>query len=125
MFRASALLGTAILGVAFLVGSGSSQDNAKSSGKARTYLPVGWKALGLSQEQTSKISTIHANYKAKMKELEDQIKDMKSKERKEMVTVLTPDQKTKLQKLALGEDGGATTNSSTTKSKSKSKSKDN
>jgi Spy/CpxP family protein refolding chaperone len=123
MFRASALLGTALLGVAFVVGTGASQDTGKSTTKTKAYLPVGWKDLGLSKEQTFEISKVHATYKAKIKLLEDQIKEAKTHERQDMVKLLTADQKDKLRRSAVGEDIGTETKTDTTKDKAKAKDK--
>jgi Spy/CpxP family protein refolding chaperone len=123
MFRASALLGTALMGVAFVVGTGASQDTGKTTTKVKTSLPTGWKDLGLTKEQVFEISKIRANYKAKLKLLDDQIKEAKSHEKQEMVKVLTAEQKDKLRKSAVGEDIGADTKTDTTKDKAKTKDK--
>ena len=82
MFRLSAVVGLAILGTAFVVGTGASQDvkKDKDAVKTKAYLPPGWKALGLSKDQTSEISKIHGAYKGKIKALEDQIQDIKTQE---------------------------------------------
>ena len=80
MNRLTAVVGMAFLGMAVLVGSGASQDAKKDSAKTKAYLPPGWKDLGLSKEQSFEISKIHANYKSKVKALEDQIKETKSHE---------------------------------------------
>jgi hypothetical protein len=104
MYRMSVFVGTAMLGMAFLVGTGASQD-AKKDTKAKTsYVPAGWKALGLSKDQTAEFAKIHNNYKSKIKDLEDKILEFKTQEKQEMVKLLTADQKDKLQKLVLGED---------------------
>jgi hypothetical protein len=104
MVRTSALVGMAVLGLAILVGTGTSQDAKKDPVKTKAYLPPGWKALGLTKEQSLEVSKIHGNYKTKIKALEDQIMEAKSQERQEMVKLLTVDQKDKLQKLVIGED---------------------
>ena len=119
MVRVSALLGMALLGMAFLVGTGASQDANKSPTKTKAYLPAGWKDLGLSKEQTFEISKIHANYKTKIKALEEEIKTTKSHERQEMVKLLTADQKDKLRKSAVGEDTITEKKSDTVKDKAK------
>jgi hypothetical protein len=84
MVRFRVFTGMAIMGIAFLVGTGASQDTKTT----KAYLPPGWKALGLSKEQSLDISKIHSTYKAKIKALEDQIKDEKTKEKQEMVKIL-------------------------------------
>jgi hypothetical protein len=104
MFRFSAFIGAAILGMAFLVGSGASQD-AKKETKAKTsYVPAGWKVLGLSKDQTAEFAKIHNSYKGKIKDLEDKILEAKTQEKQEMVKLLTEDQKDKLRKLVIPED---------------------
>ena len=120
MFRAHALVGIAVLGMAFVVGTGNSQDKDKASTKVKTSLPTGWKDLGLSKEQVFEISKIRANYKTKIKQLEDQIKDAKTHEKQEMVKLLTAEQKDKLRKSVIGED----TTADATKDKAKTKAKD-
>ena len=104
MYRFSAFMGIAILGMAFLVGTGTSQD-AKKDAKAKTsYVPAGWKVLGLSKDQTAEFAKIHTTYKGKIKDLEDKILETKSQEKQEMVKLLTEDQKDKLRKLVIPEE---------------------
>jgi Spy/CpxP family protein refolding chaperone len=104
MHRLSVFVGMAILGTAFLVGTGASQDAKKDPPpKTKAYLPPGWKALGLSKEQTFEISKIHGTYKGKIKMLEDQIQEIKTQEKQDMVKLLTEEQKNKLQKLLIPE----------------------
>ncbi len=107
MFRCSTFAGMVILGMAVLVGTGSSQDAKKGDAppaKTKTYLPPGWKDLALTKEQQVKVSEIHGVYKAKVKLLEDQIKETKGQERQEMVKILTAEQKEKATKIFIGED---------------------
>ena len=99
MFRRTTLLGVALLGIALVVGTGNSGDSKKGRGQ----LPAGWKKLGLSKDQTGKIYAIQAQYKAKIAGLEEQLRDLREKQKSEMVRVLTEDQKEKLRKLVLGE----------------------
>ncbi|MBI3409760.1 MAG: hypothetical protein HY040_15575 [Planctomycetes bacterium] len=103
MVKLSTLLGFGILGVALLVSTGTSGDK-KDPAKIKGQIPAGWKNLSLSKEQTTKIQGIDAKFKAKIRDLEDQIKDLKVQERSEMVKLLTVDQKDLLRKLAVGED---------------------
>jgi Spy/CpxP family protein refolding chaperone len=123
MFRLSAVLGMAILGTALLVGTGASQDTGKTPSKTKSYLPTGWKDLGLSKEQGFEISKIHAKYKDKVKVLEEEIKAAKVLEKQEMVKLLTADQKDKLRKLAVGEDTVSDKKSDVVKDKLKTKDK--
>jgi hypothetical protein len=104
MFRVSAVLGAAILGMACLVGTSVSQDAKKDPPKTKGYLPPGWKALGLSKDQSSEISKIHGTYKSKIAALQEQIDGLKIQERQEMVKLLTDEQKDKLRKLILPDE---------------------
>jgi len=106
MVRLSSLVGMAVLGMAFMVGTGASQDAKKDPAKTKSYLPTGWKELGLTKAQVLDVGKIHENYKSKIKALEDQIKEVKHQERQEMVKLLTDGQKDKLRKLVLGEEAG-------------------
>jgi Spy/CpxP family protein refolding chaperone len=99
--RRSMLLGVALLGVALVVGSGTSQDKGKTPTKGQ--LPAGWKKLGLSKEQTLKIYSVQSQYKTKIANLEEQIRDLREKQKTEMVQILTEEQKEKLRKSLLGE----------------------
>lgn len=74
--------------------------------KPKGMLPPNWGKLGLSETQKEQIYKIQADYKAKIADLEKQIADLKSKERAEMVKVLTPEQKKKLEELTTGGGGG-------------------
>lgn len=105
MVRFSTFVGMAILGLAFLVGTGASQDAKKDPPKTKGQLPPGWKDLGLSNEQKLEVYKIQGKFKAKIKALEDQIKEVRAEEKQEMVKVLTADQKEKLQKSVTGEAG--------------------
>src|SRR5262249_20682039 len=104
MFRTSVFVGMAIIGMAFLVGSGTSQDKKDAKAKA-SYTPAGWKALNLTKEQTAEFAKIHNNFKSKIQALEAQIQEAKSQEKTEMVKLLTQEQKDKLVKLVIPEDG--------------------
>lgn len=95
-------LGGLLVAMLLLTGSFlSGQDAPKSRGQ----LPQNWSKLGLSEEQKTKIYAIQANYKAKVEKLQKEIADLKEKETKERVAVLTEQQKTRLRELATGEGG--------------------
>jgi hypothetical protein len=100
----SAILGSAMLGMALLVGTGVSQDAKKDTPKTKGYLPPGWKSLGLSKDQASEISKVHGKYKSKIASLQEQIDALKLQERQEMVKLLTDEQKDKLRKLILPDE---------------------
>src|SRR5216684_2619404 len=99
MLRAGLAFVTIVLGVALVVGTGTSGDSKKPKGQ----LPSGWKKLDLSKEQVLKIYAVQGTYKNKIKKLEEELKDLKTQERKEMLKVLTEDQKEKLRQILLGE----------------------
>src|SRR5262245_45087230 len=103
MLRLSTVLGFGILGVALLVSSGTSQDK-KEPTKIKGQIPAGWKNLQLSKDQITKIQGIDAKFKAKVRELEDQIKELRVQERSEMVKLLTAEQRDMLRKLTVGDD---------------------
>ena len=51
-----------------------------------------------------KIQTINSEYRGKIHDHEEKIKDLKVKERNEQVKLLTTAQKEQLRKMAIGED---------------------
>ena len=104
MRRLCAGLGTALLGMAFLVSTGVSQDAKKDPGKAKGMLPPGWKKLNLTKEQVQDIYKIQANTRTKVKALEEQIEQVQAQEKQEMFKLLTKEQQEALRKLTTGED---------------------
>lgn len=72
---------------------------AQEKGKAKGQLPQGWSKLGLSDEQKQKVYDIQAKAKAKIDELEKQIANTKSQQRKDELAVLTEAQKKKLKEI--------------------------
>jgi hypothetical protein len=64
--------------------------------KPKGNLPAGWAKLNLSAKQKADIYAVKATYSPKIKALEMQIKDLKEGEHKEMVKLLTEDQKKQL-----------------------------
>jgi Spy/CpxP family protein refolding chaperone len=101
MTRVSALAGFAILAVALLVGTGTSQEKKD---KIKGQLPPGWKKLDLSKEQVIKIYSIQTQFREKIKQLEQELAKIKTQERSEMIQVLSEDQKEALRKITLGEE---------------------
>lgn len=104
MVRLSLALMLGLIGSVLLVATGSSSDAKKEGGKIKGYLPPGWKALNLTAEQKLKVYAIQTDFRGKVQMLEAQIKELKAKEKAEMVNVLTDQQKTTLRKLLVGED---------------------
>lgn len=72
--------------------------------RLRGQLPPNFRKLGLSDEQVQKIYRIQADYQAKVKELEEQIKKLKTQEKSEIEKVLTKAQRDRLKEIISGED---------------------
>lgn len=108
MTRFARFTGLGILGIALVVGVGVSGDAKKDkepgTGSTKSKgMPTGWKTLKLTAAQKKKVYAIHEQYEAKFKDLENQLAELKAKERAEMVRVLTADQKAKLLQGLTGE----------------------
>ena len=99
MLRITSALGIAVLGLALLASSGISQQERKSKGQ----LPSGWGKLGLTKEQKTKIYAVQSEYRSKINDLEKQVVELRTQERRAMVKILTDEQKEKLKSLAIGE----------------------
>lgn len=106
MMRLCAWVAVGLLGIAFVGGTGFGQDGKKDAkeGKTKGILPAGFKDLNLAKEQVSKIYGIQSDFKAKKKELEDEIVKLKAKERTEIMKVLSDEQKALFLKLSIGEE---------------------
>ncbi|MCI0641183.1 MAG: hypothetical protein L0Y72_09050 [Gemmataceae bacterium] len=104
MTRLFAAVCLSLLVVIWLVGTGESQ--VKTPKTVKGQVPAGWgKGLDLTEEQSIKIRSVDASFKTKIHALEEQIDGLKTQAKQEMVKLLTEDQKTKLRKLATGEEG--------------------
>jgi Spy/CpxP family protein refolding chaperone len=96
-----------LLAVLFLVGWLVAADDKKAGDepkdttppKAKGTLLPGWKNLGLSDTQTKDIYKITSKYRAKIAELEQQIRELRQQERVEAYKVLTDAQKARLKEL--------------------------
>ncbi len=75
--------------VVLLIGEGQSGDKGT---QPKSKLPLFFDKLNLSKAQLNGIKAIQANYV-------QMIEDLKKKEEKEIVNVLTPEQKTQLRQL--------------------------
>jgi Spy/CpxP family protein refolding chaperone len=93
-------LGSAVLVMGLVVSTGMSGGEKKVKGQ----LPPNWKKLGLSKTQIEKVYDVQTKYRTKIKALEQQLDDLKAQRQKELLTVLTPDQKQKLSALTTGEE---------------------
>lgn len=69
-----------------------SQDK-KDAPKVKGQIPQGWGRLNLSAAQKESIYKIQSKYKDEVKKLKDQIAELDAKERKELIGVLTDEQK--------------------------------
>ena len=103
MSRSFALIGVVVVvfaasGVLF----GDDKD-AKSDAKAvkQGALPPNYSKLGLSDDQKKKIRDIRGEYQSRIADLEEQIKELRKKERLAMETILTDTQKAHLRELVL------------------------
>lgn len=70
---------------------------------SRPVLPNYYKKLGLLDTQRAKILKVRADYQAKVKVLEKQLRKLKSEEREELEKLLTPDQLKRLRQWQTGE----------------------
>jgi hypothetical protein len=130
MQRLPVIFGMVTLALALLVSGGVSQDakkdkddKKKDPAKAKGMLPAGFKDLGLSKDQISKIYGIQVDYKTKIFELEKKVKEMKAQESQDVFKVLTDDQREKYLK-AKGVDTKEKTADKKEPSKDKEKDKD-
>jgi Spy/CpxP family protein refolding chaperone len=102
----------ALLAILVLVGWLAAADDKKADDKtdtaprAKGTLPQGWKGLGLTDSQKSQIYTIQSNYRGKIEELEQKIRELRQQERAEALKVLTDAQKARLKEI--GEEKFAT-----------------
>ena len=106
MSRALRVCGFAILGLALLVGTGTTQDKDKKTDKKdekkKDTLPPFFKGLSLTDEQVKKIGEVQADYKAKLAEpqkaiaeLNKKVGELNKQQTADIFKVLTPSQKTK------------------------------
>lgn len=83
------------------------EDEGKEEPRAprlRGQLPMNYRKLSLSDEQTQKIYKIQAEYDDKIRELEDKIRKLKAEEKKAVEGVLTPGQKARLKEILEAKD---------------------
>ena len=65
--------------------------------KVKGQLPAGWREIGLTDEQRTKVYTIDAKYDEEINALTAKIKIAKDKKKKEQLEVLTVEQKKRLE----------------------------
>lgn len=92
-------LGIGVVGLILVIGSLQGQDKKETPVKGQ--LPPQWKKLGLNDDQTRKIYTVQSDYRGKIFELEEKVKDLRKQERLEMERVLTDAQKARLKEILL------------------------
>jgi hypothetical protein len=90
--------------VVLLAGSFLFGDDKKDAPRVRGTLPANWSKLGLTDDQRQQIYTAQSEYRAKIDELQKQIKKLQREERVVMEKVLTEAQKARLREL-LAEKG--------------------
>jgi hypothetical protein len=73
--------------------------------KAKGQLPPNWSKLGLTDEQKQKVYQIHSKYKDEIDKLQAKITELKEKQRKESLEILTDDQKKRLDEIAKEKTG--------------------
>lgn len=83
----------------FVVADDKPADTKAPAMHGRAGLPQHWSRLGLNDSQKEKIYSIRSSYRAKIDDLERQIKDLRAKERTEMQEVLTDAQKSRLREI--------------------------
>ena len=100
-------LAIVIASIILLTGTIGAQDKDKEKDRdnevppARGVLPANWGKIGLEQEQKNKIYKIQADYKAKIEPLENQLRELRAKEKTELEAVLTDQQKAKYKEIIL------------------------
>lgn len=67
--------------------------------RAKGQLPPGFKKLGLTDDQVQRVYRIQGDYKAKIDELDQKIRELKRQQRVEEYQVLTDAQKARLKEL--------------------------
>lgn len=103
MKRACTLIGVvAITLVASGILFGDDKETKKDTkGVKQGTLPALYGRLGLSDDQKKKIRDIQGDYRAKIQDLEDQIRELRRKERSAVENLLTDSQKARLRELLL------------------------
>ncbi len=80
-----------------LHGQDAKKDAPKEEPKAKGYLPPNWKKLGLSEMQVQSVYKIQNKHGEEIEKLEAKIRQLKATRDKELLDVLTADQKKTLE----------------------------
>jgi len=100
-----------IVGMLVMGGILVAQETKKAAdppaARVKGQLPQNWSKLGLTDQQKQKAYTIQAKYDKEIETLEAQLRDLRQKERMELATVLTEEQKKRLRELLAEKVPGA------------------
>ena len=103
MKRAFTLIG--VVAIVFVAGGflfGDDKETKKDTKAVKQgNLPALYAKLGLNDEQKKKIKDIQGEYGTKIQELQDQIRELRRKERTAVEEILTDTQKARLRELLL------------------------
>jgi len=88
-----------LLGTSLVYGDDAKPAKADAKPEVKGTLPAHFKQLGLSQEQQDKVTSIHADYKAKIDALTKELKELRDKQHEEVAKILTEEQKEHLKKI--------------------------
>jgi hypothetical protein len=91
-----------LAGIVLATNSGLQSQDKKDPPKVKGTLPDNWGKLDLSADQKASIYKIQAKYKEDIAKMQAAIKEKQAEQLREMVKILTDDQKKKLQDLATG-----------------------
>lgn len=90
-----------------VVGQEPKKDEPKKDDppvKLKGFLPMNWGKIGLTEDQKQQVYKIQGKYNTEIEKLEAKIQELKSTRDKELKTVLTADQKKRLEEILLGKD---------------------
>ncbi len=91
-----------LAGVVLVTNNGLHSQDKKDPPKVKGQLPANWGKLDLSVDQKQAIYKVQAKYKEEIAKLQEKIREIQAEERREMVKLLTPEQKKKLELIATG-----------------------
>jgi hypothetical protein len=77
----------------------ATDDKTDTSSHPKGQLPPGWKSIGLTDSQKAQLYTIQGNYRSKIDDLEQKIRELRQQERAEELKVLTDAQKARLKEI--------------------------
>lgn len=92
-----------LMGIVTISSNSLLSQDKKDPPKVKGQLPPNWSKLELTPDQKSAIYKVQAKYKEEISKLQESIKEKQLEERREMVKLLTPEQKKALEQLATGE----------------------